>query len=241
MQQSINERFKIVVNEYIKKELGINKTHLANALGVKSSLFSEILNFRTNLSLEMASKFLTLYPMVSTDWLLFGTGDMLHKKNDDATNISKHDLEILNKEYGFFPDLDIVKSYLMLSDSRLKNMLSNLKKEMEQKIETNNNICQIAEELFLNKDTYYKNRFEKISEKDYMKKVIQDFNPSTTSFENVKLKWITLIYQFESSNEDLSFITANMIRYLKMGINSRLNLGFLKINHDLINKLSDLE
>lgn len=81
MENTINERFKLVVEDYIKKELGVNKGNLASFLGLKPSLFSEILNCRTNLSIETASKFLSMYPMIDTMWLLTGQGSMLKESN----------------------------------------------------------------------------------------------------------------------------------------------------------------
>lgn len=94
METTINQRFKIAVNDYIKGELGISKGHLANFLGLKPSLFSEILNFRTNLSIETASKFLAMYPQISTEWLLMGKGKMLGENKELNNMIAQKDIAI---------------------------------------------------------------------------------------------------------------------------------------------------
>lgn len=239
MYLTINERFKFVVNDYVKKKLGVNNSKLANSLGVKSALFSEILNLRTNLSLELASKFLEMYPEISKEWLLIGSGEMLSGKSEDGTQfISQNDLNTLTQEYGFLPDIDFVKAHLSLSEIQLKNNVSSLKSSLREKIITLNNLAEIASSLKLDTDSYFGSRFETITESDYMKRLLESYNPATSSFDNVKLKWITLMFQFESSNDHLTYITANSIRYLKSGLNSWLDLGLIKLDQNLISKVS---
>ena len=153
--------------------------------------------------------------------------------------ISENDLSVLEQEYGFFPDIEVVKSYLTFSESQLKNILSSKKTSLKEKIATSNNISLIANTLLLNRDTYYKHRFTTITEKEYMEKMVRDYNPATTSFENVKLKWITLIYQFQSDDDHLSYIIADKIRYLKSAVDSGIRFGFLKLDEDRANKLSE--
>ncbi|HBV14953.1 hypothetical protein [Chryseobacterium carnipullorum] len=108
MEDTINQRFKIVVNDYIKGELGIKNVELANFLGIKPALFSEILNFRTNLSLETAAKFLSMYPQVNTQWLLTGTGSMLNGpvKNNESLFFSKERKNLFEKFVKFFEEVD---------------------------------------------------------------------------------------------------------------------------------------
>lgn len=241
MYLTINERFKFAVNDYVKKKLGINNSKLANSLGVKSALFSEILNLRTNLSMELASKFLSMFPEISKDWLLVGSGEMLTDTSGEGTHfVSQNDLNILSQEYGFLPDIDFIKSHLSLSETQLKNIVSSLKSSLREKIITNNNLAEIANLFMLDTDSYYKSRFETITEKDYMKRLLESYNPAKTSFDNVKLKWITLIFQFESSNEHLSYMTSKTTRYLKSGLNSWLDIGLIKIDKELISKISDV-
>lgn len=229
---------QVIENKRIAKENFYKKIGMTSA------------NFRgkakeTPINSTAIENILSEIPDLNLEWLLTGNGEMFNDKKGNQSKedsiISKNDIDTLEREYGFFPDIDIVKSYLCLSESRLKNILSSLKADLREKIATNNNIALIAETLLINRDSYYKHRFQEITEKEYMKKMMQDFDPSTTSFENVKLKWITLIYQFQSSNEDLAFLISNMTRYLKRAVDSGLSLGFLKVDEDLINKVFDTE
>ncbi|MGB8492018.1 MAG: helix-turn-helix transcriptional regulator [Bacteroidales bacterium] len=61
--------------EFLKKE---NKTssHLAEEIGVQPSSISHILSGRNNPSLDFVIKMLEKYPFLSTDWLIFGKGQM---------------------------------------------------------------------------------------------------------------------------------------------------------------------
>lgn len=177
---------------------------------------------------------------LNVEWLITGEGEMLNaSKVDEISGISKKDLAVLEQEYGFFPDMEVIKSYLTFSETQLKNILSSKKTSLKDKIATSNNISLIADTLLLNRDTYYKHRFITITEKEYMEKMMRDYNPSTTSFENVKLKWITLIYQFESDDDHLSYIIADKIRYLKTAVDSGIRLGFLNLDEEKANKLSE--
>jgi hypothetical protein len=241
----------LIINR-IKLHLGFKTdTELAKFLGTTQSNIATWKKRHTmNYDLIIAK-----CPEIDANWLLTGEGEMIKKElSSNKVNrksikqlevedifISKNDLDILEREYGFFPDIDMVKSYLTLSESRLKNILSSLKADLREKIATNNNISLIAEKLMTNRDSYYRHRFKIITEKEYMKGIMEDFDPSRTSFEDVKLKWIALIYTFQSSNEHLTFITANMMRYLKMAVDSGLRLGFIQINESLINKISNTD
>lgn len=174
------------------------------------------------------------------EWLITGEGEMLNGNSENNTEfISENDLSVLEQEYGFFPDIEVVKSYLTFTENQLKNILSSKKTSLKEKIATSNNISLIANSLLLNRDTYYKHRFTTITEKEYMEKMVREYNPSTTSFENVKLKWITLIYQFQSDDDHLSYIIADKIRYMKSAVDSGIRLGFLKLDEDRANKLSE--
>ena len=173
------------------------------------------------------------------EWLITGEGEMLSDKSANGTQfISQNDLNTLTQEHGFLPDIDFVKSHLSLSEIQLKNNVSSLKSSLREKIITLNNIADIASSLKLDTDSYYGSRFETITESDYMKRLLESYNPATTSFDNVKLKWITLIFQFESSNDHLTYITANSIRYLKSGVKSWLDLGLIKLDQKLFDKVS---
>jgi phage repressor protein C with HTH and peptisase S24 domain len=58
----------------------VNKSAIADALNYKRSAFSEILNYRTNVGIELVSKFCELYN-VSLEWIIYGRGEI--KKVDN--------------------------------------------------------------------------------------------------------------------------------------------------------------
>lgn len=60
-----------------------NKTsaQFAEEIGVQPSSISHIISGRNNPSLDFIMKLLTKYPSVSSDWLLFGKGNMLRDRN----------------------------------------------------------------------------------------------------------------------------------------------------------------
>ncbi|MCX6301580.1 MAG: helix-turn-helix transcriptional regulator [Bacteroidia bacterium] len=66
---------KTRIIEFLKSE---NKTsaQLAEEIGVQPSGISHILSGRNKPSLDFVIKMLEKYPFLSTDWLLFGKGDM---------------------------------------------------------------------------------------------------------------------------------------------------------------------
>jgi transcriptional regulator with XRE-family HTH domain len=66
---------KTRILEFIKIE---NKSaaQLAEEIGVQPSSISHIISGRNNPSLDFVMKMVKKYPVLSTDWLLFGTGDM---------------------------------------------------------------------------------------------------------------------------------------------------------------------
>lgn len=79
----VKDRFKFLVNSYIKNLLKVNNGLLAQSLNLSKSNLSNILNSNKNqkVSLETISKILRLYPEVNIKWLILGEGDMLNRTN----------------------------------------------------------------------------------------------------------------------------------------------------------------
>ncbi|MBO4654979.1 MAG: helix-turn-helix transcriptional regulator [Bacteroidales bacterium] len=76
MKSDINERFISSVNYLISEKKAHNKTEIATAMGIKPNTFSEILNKRMSLGLQMIEPFCTHYG-ISIAWLITGQGEML--------------------------------------------------------------------------------------------------------------------------------------------------------------------
>jgi transcriptional regulator with XRE-family HTH domain len=61
--------------EFLRNE-NKSSAQLAEEIGVQASGISHILSGRNNPSLDFVLKMLGKYPLISTDWLLFGKGSM---------------------------------------------------------------------------------------------------------------------------------------------------------------------
>lgn len=63
------------------QSIGLSKAEIARQLGIsKSNFVGEAMT--SDLNVSMVIKFCQLYPQVSAEWLLRGTGDMLNKQAD---------------------------------------------------------------------------------------------------------------------------------------------------------------
>ena len=63
------------IKEFLKLE-NKSSAQFADEIGVQPSSISHIVSGRNNPSLDFVMKMLTKYPALSTDWLLFGKGQM---------------------------------------------------------------------------------------------------------------------------------------------------------------------
>jgi len=71
------------IEEFLKAE---NKTsaQLAEEIGVQPSGISHILSGRNKPSLDFVLKMLERYPFISTEWLLFGKGNMYREASEQT-------------------------------------------------------------------------------------------------------------------------------------------------------------
>ena len=77
-KSTINERFIFLVNYIISEKVAKNKAEIAQILDVKPSKFSEILNKRMNVGIDMIVNICSRFG-ISVEWVLTGNGDMLQK------------------------------------------------------------------------------------------------------------------------------------------------------------------
>ena len=80
--------------EFLKKE---NKTsaQFAEEIGVQPSGISHILSGRNNPSLDFIIKMLEKFPILSTEWLLFGKGQM-YKERFAGTLFNESEMNLFN-------------------------------------------------------------------------------------------------------------------------------------------------
>lgn len=95
-KEEINKRFRMAVIAIMTNKLISSKAGLAESLGVKPAKFSEILNGRMNVGIDMIARMCDFYG-VSPDWLLLSRGNNVFRQmTKQAIWI---DDENLNMEY----------------------------------------------------------------------------------------------------------------------------------------------
>lgn len=82
---------------------GTSKAEMSRQLDVDPGTFGNILNGKRGIPAELLIKFLQVYPSVSAEWLLRGTGDMCLGKKESAplvdnsgSNNRIHDVSNIN-------------------------------------------------------------------------------------------------------------------------------------------------
>ena len=83
---SINKRFIEAVSYLLESGSVRSKGELAEKFGIKPSKFSEILNDRMNAGTDLIAQICTIFPDISSDWLLTGEGSML--KSTPSTTLT---------------------------------------------------------------------------------------------------------------------------------------------------------
>lgn len=86
------------IDQIMKKE-GLTSTRFAEEIGIQRAAVSHILTGRNNPSLDVVTKILYRFPQVSSDWLLFGKGEMYIDK-------TMAEVPHLFKNTTLFPDED---------------------------------------------------------------------------------------------------------------------------------------
>lgn len=96
-KEEINKRFIRAVTAIMVNKLISSKTGLAESLGVKPAKFSEILNGRMNVGIDMIARMCDFYE-VSPDWLLLSRGNNVFRRSPkQAIWIDDEDLDTNSK------------------------------------------------------------------------------------------------------------------------------------------------
>lgn len=114
MKDAINERFKISVEYLISEKIAKSKSEIATAMGIKPNTFSEILNKRMSIGVQMIEPFCVKFG-ISVDWLVTGRGEMLRKDNTTITANSDENVSRL---------ITILENTLKEKDSQINRLLS---------------------------------------------------------------------------------------------------------------------
>ena len=84
---------------FFVQSIGLSKAEIARQLGIsKSNFVGEAMT--SDLNVSMVIKFCQLYPQVSAEWLLRGTGDMLISNKSTEININNANMGHHNTNIG---------------------------------------------------------------------------------------------------------------------------------------------
>lgn len=101
----INTRAVKALLAIIANGLVASKTDLAECLGAKPSKFSEILNYRMRVGVDMIAKICDWYH-VDPDWLLMGRGNKIFRNMDHAKPYFIEDDNNLDRQYHLTKEED---------------------------------------------------------------------------------------------------------------------------------------
>lgn len=80
MKEAVNHRFISAINYLLDSNTESNKYTIAQKLGLKTSMFSEILKKRVNVGVEHIIRLKENWN-ISYDWILDGSGEMIKLEN----------------------------------------------------------------------------------------------------------------------------------------------------------------
>ncbi|MDD2412324.1 MAG: hypothetical protein PHR79_05350 [Bacteroidales bacterium] len=110
-KDTINQRFKIAVNLLIKEKLAKNKAEIAEKLNSSPQKFSEILNNRMNVSIEMISRSVIEY-QINPYYILTGDGDVMKKYEESCECTHSYERDERIKELK--DTIAILKNHIQL-------------------------------------------------------------------------------------------------------------------------------
>ena len=111
------------MNDFWQKS-GKSKAEMSRELGVDAGTFGNILNGNRGIPVGLLAKFLEVYPSVSAEWLMRGTGSML--RSDGAAGSVVGDNNIANNSNTTVNDADAVRLFanqLAEKDKQINQLL----------------------------------------------------------------------------------------------------------------------
>lgn len=153
----VNQRFIDCVNFLIKTKKAPSKSFLAEKFNISTSKFSEILNKRMNVGIDLlivlASDF-----NISSDWLLTGEGSMLKnpevvvsssqpQENDKYTEALEKQIALLEKNNALLEDkITHLEHRLELAELKDKEAMSLKIKKQRKEIDYKDEIINLQNE-----------------------------------------------------------------------------------------------
>ena len=106
-KEAIDNRFIRAVIALIDAEIATTQGEIAQALGVKSAKFSEIMNGRMHVGVDMLSELSEEY-LVSPEWLLTGRGDSIFRPSSILPRRSDSEDIKSDHPYNFEDDDEVM-------------------------------------------------------------------------------------------------------------------------------------
>ncbi len=153
-KEEINRRFIKAVTAIMVNKLISSKTGLAESLGVKPAKFSEILNSRMNVGIDMIARMCDYYD-VSPDWLLLSRGNNVFRRmdkqaiwiDDDNLNMKYTENSMSDSKNSEEPTMGVTPNTTPISPVE-ESIIYKMYKEKEAKIEElNAKMLSMSEEI----------------------------------------------------------------------------------------------
>ncbi|MCQ2195675.1 MAG: helix-turn-helix domain-containing protein [Paludibacteraceae bacterium] len=99
-KETFNKRFIEAIDHILKNNRNVNKTVIAQHLGISNSKFSEILKERMNAGIDSIAIICQDFN-ISPEWMLFGEGNIEKKEGADTSKVKKLSILRQNELKGF--------------------------------------------------------------------------------------------------------------------------------------------
>lgn len=99
------------IKEIVMLKEGGSYSAFAEKIGVRQNTFSQYMNEKRSLSLDVVAKTAMTYPDINIDWLITGDGSMLKADSKEGNSVSIFKPEDLPKQVGKLYRAPVYKSY----------------------------------------------------------------------------------------------------------------------------------
>lgn len=102
-KETFNKRFIEAIDHILKNNRNVNKTIIAQHLGISNSKFSEILKERMNAGIDSIA-FVCRDFNISPEYILFGEGEIERKEETEKSKVKRLPILRQNEMKGFDPE-----------------------------------------------------------------------------------------------------------------------------------------
>lgn len=102
-KETFNKRFIDAIDHILKSRRNVNKSAIANVLGVSNSKFSEMLKERMNVGIDSIALICQNFD-IRPEYILFGEGEIERKEGSDPVSVKRIPIMRQNEMTGFSCD-----------------------------------------------------------------------------------------------------------------------------------------